>query len=444
MLNLDSEQYIRCVNCWLLHANNKSILDHWNGGACLFYCSICRKSFHDNIHELKPHFEAEHGIKFRAIIAPAPASDSGLTSASASASALTPAPAPVQTQAQTQSTEQNTTELGSSTVELNEYRCEPCDRIFKNIKAYRTHYTLIHKKMHYKLKAKKNESVKTVASASKHQKTIIKKWKKQTNEAVMKTIIRKPQMKSIAGQTAKYLVPKPLSPPPLQPARRKLIEPNTTEQIETVTRCDAPDTAVQEAESSQDQTVSTTYFPAPVTDHLNDLQIKPEPVATDEYTNNYADALDQPICNDWTPLQYNGWPQSNAVDPFIDISPRLKVKDINDLQDPKQRYPNESLAYQVNTLEKEQPIIMPSQNIAGLQIQNVQSYSTHSVQSQGYIDYTCTNNMNVNGNANMNMPGHGMCTSNLYITQGQPAPTTQLINPIYLLPTNSAIQDYHY
>lgn len=65
MVNLGSEKCIRCLNCWKLYPNSKSILDHWNNGKCLHYCSICGKSFHHNIKSIRDHFPEEHGIKYR-------------------------------------------------------------------------------------------------------------------------------------------------------------------------------------------------------------------------------------------------------------------------------------------------------------------------------------------------------------------------------------------
>lgn len=65
MVNLGNEKVIRCLNCWKLYPNSKSILEHWIHGRCLFYCSICGKSFHDNIKLIRDHFPDVHGIKYR-------------------------------------------------------------------------------------------------------------------------------------------------------------------------------------------------------------------------------------------------------------------------------------------------------------------------------------------------------------------------------------------
>lgn len=65
VVKLGSESCIRCLNCWKLYPNGKSTLEHWNNGKCLFYCSICGKSFHDNIKSIRDHFPEEHGIRYR-------------------------------------------------------------------------------------------------------------------------------------------------------------------------------------------------------------------------------------------------------------------------------------------------------------------------------------------------------------------------------------------
>lgn len=65
MVNLGTEKCIRCLNCWKLYPNSKAILEHWVNGKCLFYCSICGESFHDNIKSIREHFPHAHGIRYR-------------------------------------------------------------------------------------------------------------------------------------------------------------------------------------------------------------------------------------------------------------------------------------------------------------------------------------------------------------------------------------------
>lgn len=503
MLNVGDEQYIRCVNCWQLHTHNKSILDHWNNGACLFYCSICGKSFHDNIKDLKPHFETEHGIKYQTMFLSKSNEVKQATDTVKKSESLKqkssmqinhvlpelikkPEPAKVHKKIVPKSE--------PSYLELGEFRCEPCKRTFIHRKAYRSHYTLKHKKKYHLDHAQANEGVtmpksdnKTVKAAvasrvteqsSKNQrKNFGKHWKKRTNEAVMKTVIRKSakKSKSVAISSKK------------QSSIRKLGE--TMMIGETLVQCTTTSTTVtiqksKDVEVSQDQTVSSTYLPTSGAYNDTDIHIKPEPEPEaldefeadaeaetevepdpepepeplDNFSINYPEVPVQ-SCNGWIPSQppppppplqhqqpqYDAWNQ-NAVDPYIDTSPRLKVKDLTDLQVPNHRYPNESHSYQQNVPYKEQPMIMPNQNMSGLQIQNVQSYQTHSVQPQvQYVDYSCMNSMNTT----MNLTDHGMCTSNLYemhITPPQQIQNTQLINPVFLLPSNSthAVPDYHY
>ncbi|XP_031631637.1 uncharacterized protein LOC116345957 [Contarinia nasturtii] len=485
MLNLEDEQYIRCVNCWQLHTTNKGILDHWNNGACMFFCTICGKSFHDNIKDLKPHFENEHGIKYRSMFLPTNIRQM------AAKTTTTDIDEKVETAKKPELAKKSTTHTGKKPVKLTinpnalgEFQCKECSKSFKSHKAYRAHHTLVHGGKHYLINKKRSGTQKqkmigeTVINpmalinaptkSGKHQKTLGKKLKKRTNEAVMKTIIRK----------APKRPPPPISltnPPPLQPAR-KVTEPKSIETL-IKTSTSSLEAAVNHhnKEVSQDQTVSSTFLASSSICAEDDVQIKPEldlDQSIDEYSNSYIDTSVQ-SCNGWVHLspQYDnvdvGWNQ-NMVDPYLDMSPRLKVKDLTDLQNPRQQcYPVDTQGYHqqqqpqqppplhqmqplqsaqhTNSLYKDtQPLIMPSPNMTDLQIQNVQSYQPQPP-PQTYVEYSCVNNMN----SSMNLPGHGMCTSNLYEMHISPAPqvqSTQLINPVFLLPSNSshAVQDYHY
>lgn len=487
MLNLDDDQYIRCVNCWQLHTNNKSILDHWNNGACLFYCSLCGKSFHDNIKDLKPHFENEHGIKYRSMFLP---------KSEQTKKEKPDPPKPLTMKINNMVPELlNIKELKlkkpgpkthkkevTKTAEPNylpsgEVVCGICNRKFIHRKAYRSHHTLKHTKRNFKInpvatgegtKQKADDkAINPIAVASAagkssiNQKTnIAKHWKKQANEAVMKTVIRKPAKKQVSSNKQRPF--KNLAEP--MKIGETLVQCTTISRPTTVQN--APDLQV-----SQDHTVSSTYLTSGTYD---DIQIKPEPEqepeaeaelhqeaeqehAPSNFPDNYSiDYAELPVqsCNDWMqqqpqslapppppPLhQYDAWNQ-NVVDQYIDTSPRLKVKDIHDLQVPDRRYqPIESQNYQ------QSPVIIPNQNMTGLQIQNVQSYQPHPVQQQPYVDYSCMTSMNTS----MNMPNNGMCQTNLYemhISQGPPPmQSPQLINPVYLLPSNPthAVQEYHY
>lgn len=496
MLKLEENNYVRCVNCWQLHATNKSILDHWNNGACLYYCTICGKSFHDNIKDLKPHFETEHGIKYRTMFLPKPdqirkvepvkkpdppKQQSMQVNSMKSDLIGKPVPAP-------KANKKIVIKPEPSYRELGEFRCEPCNRTFIHRKAYRAHYTLSHKKKHYQLNGNSamEESQQQIDDQTINQMVVVnkttklsknqkKKLKKRTNEAVMKTVIRKPPKKQISVGISSNQPP---------PPTRKLAEP--MEIGETLVQCSTTSTTAtaqssQELQVSQDQTVSTTYLASSTYNDSSDIQIKPEPEPEpiEEFSINYPEVPVQ-SCNGWIqsppqlqpqpqpqpqlqpqplqqlqmmspplppppPLQqctYDAW-NHNVVDPYIDTSPRLKVKDLTEMQVPPRRYPIESQGYQQNSVHKDQTMIMPNQNMIGLQIQNVQSYQP--VQPQPYVDYSCMNSMS----SSINMPEHGMCTTNLYemhISPPQPVQSTQLINPVFLLPSNPthAVQEYHY
>lgn len=508
MLNVEDKRFIRCVNCWMLHTNNKSILDHWNKGACLFYCSICGIDFHDNIKDLQPHFQNEHGIKFDAlnatryskkmvsplsvqtmltdqilsdkkqVLGKKPILDKKPISIkkqildknrvlTAQPSGKSPIQNKIAKPNKKASTPNKIPEINTPLDLLDEYRCETCNRKFKHRKAYRVHYTLKHKhteliantqlsdgKIKTKLEKVDNEinpmNMIPMSTPNLVHKKIVKKAKKRTNEAVMKTVIRKAPKKSTVTMPTKKKPLRKLVEPITEIADQSIEEPNTSDM--TVPAVASVSSTVSEsvhnAQVSQDQTVSSTYIPTPSVSHVSDFDIiKPEPELIEDFSNNYVELTQ---CNGWShmPSQYDSWSQ-NIIEPF-ESSPRLKVKDINDLQDPRQRHPQnyvpmDSQSYTQNS------VIMPSQNTSGLQIQNVQSYQTLAVQQQQFqpthhqqfIDYSCPNTMI----PTMNLPEHGMCTPNLYdmnIPQAQPVQNRQLINPIYLLPSNNPHVEYHY
>lgn len=459
MLNLEDEQYIRCVNCWQLHTHNKSILDHWNNGACMFYCTICGKSFHDNIKNLKPHFENDHSIKYQQMFLQ-PLRQTKTTETAKNVDVVAKKVEPVKKTEQMKKPcvddNKKALDLQPNPLNLGEYHCEPCNRTFKHRQAYRTHYTLVHKKKHWQIVSQTQtngvdeKTIKPIALVNDTKKSSNiqknKKWKKRPYEAVMKTIVRNPAKRPIISLN---------NPPPLQPARKlaaqivslpseMLAQANTTTSIANIQNS-------HELQVSQDQTVSTTFLPTSIAGRRDDIQIKLEPELdpeldpNEEFPNGYVD-VPVPAYNSWVhlPPHYDGFNQN--VDSYIDTSPRLKVKDLTDLQDPKQRrHPieTETQVYQQNIVYKEPPMIMPNQNMSGLQIQNVQSYQPHSVQPQSYVDYPYLNSMS----SSMNITDHGMCTSNPYemhISQAQQVQNTQFINPVFLLPSNSTVQDYRY
>lgn len=65
MVPMGSQKCFRCLNCWRLHPNSQSILEHWVTGKCLFYCSLCGDSFHTNPKMIRIHFPIVHGIKYK-------------------------------------------------------------------------------------------------------------------------------------------------------------------------------------------------------------------------------------------------------------------------------------------------------------------------------------------------------------------------------------------
>ncbi|XP_037026428.1 uncharacterized protein LOC119067515 isoform X2 [Bradysia coprophila] len=65
MVPMGNNKCFRCLNCWRLYPNSQSILQHWVTGKCIFYCSICGQSFHQNPKLIRDHFPEVHGIKFK-------------------------------------------------------------------------------------------------------------------------------------------------------------------------------------------------------------------------------------------------------------------------------------------------------------------------------------------------------------------------------------------
>lgn len=506
MLTVQNVQYVQCVNCWQLHLTNKEILQHWTNRKCIFYCTICGKPYHNNsINDLKTHFNMEHGIsyeKYQQLAIPTMQSQVAAKKTTDIASEKVKTATKPKLELAKKSTTQQSIGKSAAKMKLNpnefgEFQCEECLKSFKSHKAYRAHHTLVHGKKHWLINKTSSGNgmtkprmigetvvnpiavLKRQAKSNKNQKTLGKKFKKRTNEAVMKTIIRKVPNR-----------PAPISlnnPPPLLPARKsKSIDPQIGETlIQTSTTSLEAAINNHNQEMSQDQTVSSTFLATSSISNENIVQIKPEPEldqSIDDFSNNYTDTPVQSCNGSWIlPPDYEnvgmGWNQN--IDPYSDMSPRLKVKDLTDLQNPRQeRYPVESQGYhqpqqqhqplpqppqlhqmqqvqsfqpvqQTSSIYKDpQPLIMPNANMTGLQIQNVQSYQQPPPppqQQQTYVDYQCVNGMNTS----MNIPSHPMCTSNLYemhISQAQQMQSTQLINPVFLLPTNSThpVQDYHY
>lgn len=607
MLNVDNEQYIRCVNCWMLHKNNKSILEHWNNGDCLFYCTVCGKSFHDSIKDLQPHIEQEHCInqssinacRFSAQVPDATASSAAAAAAAAPLASSVHAPKqapmiklqlkkellkelmkapetvkkPAETVKKAPPAELPPKLVASKSTKsemLNDnFYCTPCNRKFASRRALTSHHSSIHKKKGMDARAMRpalstmcTKSINPIAvlnekikSKSKNQKSTNKNWKLiSSNEAVMKTVIRKiPQPKRCPSTAPQQKQPKQLTKPTVG-LKAEHVKPNC-EPMHLVQQ-NNDRAAMEETEISQDQTVSSTYLTAQavaqpdnddedddnvdgdedddddaVGNNDGDLEIKPEPI--EEYSNSYIELPTQSSYNNgWVqlpPQQYDEWnyregtaitmDNGSILDSYLDTSPRLKVKDLNDLQhaprqlqqlqqqhqpqqqpqqQQQQRYPVESQGFvPANSVYKDQPVIMTNQNsMSGFQIQNVQSYQVpqqppplpanqaqspmlqppplqpipmqhqnhyhHQQQppmqpqsqppppqqhQQPYTNYPYVNN------TNLAAPNQGLCQpTNLYemhhMTQAQPIQNTQLINPVYMIPTpptsTHTVPDYHY
>lgn len=65
LIMVEEKKCIRCLNCWRIFADNKSILKHWSEGDCDFFCQICGKEFAASPKMLREHIPAAHGISYR-------------------------------------------------------------------------------------------------------------------------------------------------------------------------------------------------------------------------------------------------------------------------------------------------------------------------------------------------------------------------------------------
>ncbi|XP_055902853.1 zinc finger protein 652-like [Eupeodes corollae] len=65
LIMVEEKKCIRCLNCWRIFADNKSILQHWSDGECDFFCQICGKEFATSPKMLREHIPAAHGISYR-------------------------------------------------------------------------------------------------------------------------------------------------------------------------------------------------------------------------------------------------------------------------------------------------------------------------------------------------------------------------------------------
>ncbi|XP_013100011.2 uncharacterized protein LOC106082187 [Stomoxys calcitrans] len=68
LICVNNEKNIRCLNCWQVFRDNKSILHHWSSSDCFYYCFICSKEFPHSPKLLREHMPMTHGITFRSIM----------------------------------------------------------------------------------------------------------------------------------------------------------------------------------------------------------------------------------------------------------------------------------------------------------------------------------------------------------------------------------------
>lgn len=433
MLNIGDENFIRCVNCWMLHANNKSILDHWNNGACLFYCSVCGKSFHDNIKNLRTHFTNDHGIKFRVSIKPK----------------ATPKPKP---------------EATPSEGPTNDFPCTRCKKSFKSKKALNCHTTVYHSKPDAaanlnKVNAKGKKRIDpmvTTPSQNQEQNAhpqpqppVIRQFKdvqvtlKKVSQTPAKPAaidstsysVRKKSLDDIQvkkpdtiptliirrttrkNRTSDITVPErldeqnnelsitksqqPMLPPLHQPPRNVLNVARPAPQNVFTTIRPSSQTHFMSTSKQPPSSIRSTQFSAnriqppmptltPFTEYIKSEPVEDISTTYDGYTYDYANGTQQsgPV-----PLQPVEW-ISTDLNQYQDGGPRLKVKNLTELQDPTQRQhppvaPHNigyNSTYNTPTYNNQ---YAPNKDY-GLQIQNVQSYQAPVEPVYNQHDYAAT------------------------------------------------------
>lgn len=416
MLKIDNDNFIRCVNCAELHPNNKSILDHWNNGECIFYCWLCGKSFHDEkIKEMDSHFQTEHGIK---------RCD----------------PLEVKRVEAKVNKEQPSAENA----------CKLCNRTFSNRQALSTHLTMTHER--------KLSLPKEISAINQERKKIGSR--KTVNPMALANKIadamgqnRRPSSTSTATSSVKN-VKKPIN----KVLHQKPVASNAPKKVSQLVQ------PIKKKKSKKSKPIHVLgKLPAQVMSNLNVniKRVRPQLETQPKSNPDVSSTTDHPYANQFIksepiddfsaindgemamsmPNTYENWDQ--RIDSSIDTSPRLKVKNLIDLQAPSQLFSLDTHSF-VQTQPQKDQLIMSNGNVSGLQIQNVQSYHTQTISpQQPYVtaNYSCINGIDTNLNLSGGLQSSSMCIPNMYEMQ-HPVQNTQLINPVYLLQQSSSHDPY--
>lgn len=67
LIVIQDKKCIRCLNCWKLFYDNKTILDHWSDSKCEYFCVVCGREFPSSPRMLREHMPAAHGISFKSV-----------------------------------------------------------------------------------------------------------------------------------------------------------------------------------------------------------------------------------------------------------------------------------------------------------------------------------------------------------------------------------------
>lgn len=150
LIVIQDKKCIRCLNCWKLFYDNKSILDHWSDSKCEYFCIICGKEFPTSPRMLREHMPAAHRISFKSVkriltnkppvraITPIPIMDVKQEPIDPEdLPPLIPISAPRQTSTE-KHTSPNQTPGRDIRLEIK-VKCNLCNKVFANFKAKNSH-----------------------------------------------------------------------------------------------------------------------------------------------------------------------------------------------------------------------------------------------------------------------------------------------------------------
>lgn len=392
---IGSKLIVKCGNCLELQKSHSAIIDHWNGGNCPFYCTICGESFHNRISQLRPHIENEHKIKYKV------------------AKECLAMPTGYEDLKIKKVPKDKKTAL---------YKCPACDRTFKHRQPLSTHFTMIHRRS---LPAKTNPGVSIFKQAGSATDTSTNKRLSLPLMAELKSIVvgdggGKPASKKKQTQfefkkdLQMALKKVPSNEITITLAKKKPIEQMSKAKISNKPKAKAKAKA-KPSNNRRPTNVQPVFQPEATpqpTEIYPAVELKTE---IDYGYDNYADYSNQ----------FNGW----NVNGFYNTLPQntLKVKNLTDLQhqpmfamDGPGYASTSTNEYFFDGVESQPQPTMSMQS--ELRIENVQSIQppTHpAMPTQPFADFHDPNFAHPHNP----MPSyHRMCPPNVYMHPTQPQP----------------------